>query len=700
MKKTSFTLGILACLLTVSFKGRAQDDWPRQITTANGSIIRVYHPQPDSFFDDDLRFRAAFSVTQKGGADTCYGSFRAYALIATDRNRRELSLLSVNVIRMDLTATPGFIDPNALRENIECGLPGIGTGISIDRLLSLLNHVPPPRDVSEQLDHTPPNIIFWGRPSILVYMDGYPRLKWNKDYRLYVVANSPYTILESTDGWFYLYGGRHWYIAPMPEGPWHSTDYIAPDLQRARRMINSINDRDEEHRDSAREGTAGIVDVILSTTPAELIQIKGSPIFASIPGTGLQYVANSDNDIFRDSLQHQYYVLISGRWFHAGGLTGPWKYLPADSLPDDFAGIPEGSAEDRVLACVPGTQAAWEAIIDAGIPQTAMVDRRTVSTSVVYDGPARFVPIRGTRLSYAVNTSSVVLSEGNTFYCVDKGIWFVAGSSGGPWKAALRTPDDVRDIPPDCPVYHCKYVYIYGVYGDSISTGYTAGYLGSYIDGSTLVYGTGYYYPSYSGNSAFPHAWTYGSNMWYNPWFGWSLGYAVSLDWLNTATAWGEGYWTGGWWGPPDFRPPYIWHHFSGHGLYEKDIRRVTGSNYNNNVYTLRSDIPGPPAPDRLVTDTAGTVYRADPHGGWLRRDGKHWIALGNGVSATARYLDWLAGQQERGEMRMRNFHQAAGWGGSWKEVHFTATRSISTNASLGSRLTCTVVRAGSGGGK
>jgi hypothetical protein len=702
MKKNWYLTTLSALLLMASLSTRAQDDWPRQITTADGSIIRVYHPQPDSFFDDDLRFRAAFSVIKKGGGDTCYGSFRAYALIATDRNSRELSLLSTNVFRLDLAGSPGFIERDALKESIECGLPGIGGGISIDRLLSLLDHVPPPRDLPEQLGHTPPNIIFWGRPSILVFMDGYPRLKWNKDYGLYVVANSPYTIVESSDGWFYLHGGRHWYIAPMPEGPWHSTDYLAPDLQRAKLLINAINDKDEDHRDSAREGTAGIVDVIVSTTPAELVQIKGSPVFAPIAGTNLQYVANSDNDIFKDSVRHQYYVLISGRWFVAGGLTGPWKYLSADSLPADFRAIPEGSAEDRILASVPGTQAAWEALIDAGIPQTALIDRRTVRAGVGYDGVPRFAAIKGTRLSYAVNTSSVVLRDGNLFYCVDKGIWFVAGSANGPWSAATRTPDDVRLIPPDCPVYHCKYVYIYGVSGNLISTGYTAGYLGSYIDGPTLVYGTGYYYPSYTGNSAFPHPWTYGFNMWYNPWFGWSLGYAVSLDWLNTTTAWGEGYWTGGWWGPTDFRPPYIWHHFSGHGLYEKDIRRVTGSNYNNNVYTLRRDIPGTPATDRLVTDTAGRVYRSDLRHGWMRRDGLRWTPLDTGNVLAVRYLDWFAAQEERGEMRKRNFRQAAGWtmNAPFLPDHFTATRSISTSASLGSRLTWTVVRAGSGDGK
>ncbi|HVS98635.1 MAG TPA: hypothetical protein VHE54_19215 [Puia sp.] len=660
MKKISFWPVLLTVPMIVSLPARAQDDWPRQITAADGSIIRVYHPQPDSFFDNNLRFRAAFSVVRKGGGDSCFGSFCAYALIGTDRNARQLAVLSANLIRMDLAGTPAFIEAGVLKETIECGLPGIGSGISIDRLLSMMDYVPAPRDLSTGLAHDPPNIIFWGRPSILVFIDGYPRLKWDKDYGLYVVANSPYTIVESSDGWFYLYGGRHWYIAPMPEGPWHPTDYTAPDLQKAKRLINGINDRDADHADSARERTGGIVDVITSTTPAELVRIKGSPVFSAIPGTNLQYIANSDNDIFRDSLRHQYYLLISGRWFCSAGLTGPWKYFPADSLPPDFAAIPEGSPEDRVLASVPGTLAAWEAIIDAGIPQTAIIDRRAVTATIVYDGAPRFASIRGTRLQYATNTAAVVLREGGAYYCLDKGIWFISRGAGGPWTASTKRPDEVASIPPDCPVYHSKYVYIYGVDGDRITTGYTSGYLGAYVDGSTLVFGTGYYYPSYMGNFACPRPWTFGFNMWYNPWFGWTLGAAVSPDWLNTATAWGEGYWNSGWWGPPGYRPPYIWHHFSGQGLYEWDVHRVAGSSYNNNVYSLRRDVPGLPAPDRLIADTAGHVYRFDAAAGWMRRSGDRWSAQDKGDVST--YLDRLSAQQERGEMRTRNFRQAAGW--------------------------------------
>jgi len=53
-------------------------------------------------------------------------------------------------------------------------------------------------------------------------------------------------------------------------------------------------------------------------------------------------------------------------------------------------------------------------------------------------------------------------------------------------------PDDVQDIPPDNPHYNVKYVYIYDSTPDVSYVGYTPAYMGSYVYGPCVVYGTGY----------------------------------------------------------------------------------------------------------------------------------------------------------------------------------------------------------------
>ncbi|HWB91191.1 MAG TPA: hypothetical protein VG605_05045, partial [Puia sp.] len=580
-------------------------------------------------------------------------------------NSRTMNIVDANIARMDLASPYDSAAAAALRETLECGFASIGRDISLDRVITMLETIPTPHELSWGLDHTPPRIIVWGNRSILVMIDGIPRLKWNKEYGAYVVANSPYTIIASTDGWYYLYGSHHWYIAPSPEGPYHHTTYIAPELQRVTGLIEDVNNQDTEHEDTLREGHGGIVDIIMTLTPAELLQFRGGPVFMPISGTRLLYLSNSNNDIFLDSLRRRYFTVLSGRWFAAKGLTGPWQYIPADSLPGDFWRIPEGSPEDRVLACIPGTAAAREALVEASIPQTALVDRRAATTHVAFDGPPRFAAIRGTHLEYALNTSSEVLKLDKMLYCVDQGVWFCATNGAGPWVPCTHRPAEVSRIPPDYPVYNCKYVYIYSADSNYISTGYTAGYLGSYPDGHTLVYGTGYYSPCYTGNAAFPRPWTYGFNMWYNPWYGWSLGYDFSLDWLNTAMAWGLGYWTGGWWGPAAYRPPYIWHHFSGHGLYEKDIRRAAGSSYNNNIYLLRRDVVSRAVAEHVVTDGTGNVFCPDGRDGWMRRDATGWTAIALNDSITTAFLGRLNRKQQRGTMRVLNFRLANGGAGA-----------------------------------
>src|SRR6201999_3314791 len=162
---------------------------------------------------------------------------------------------------------------------------------------------------------------------------------------------------------------------------------------------------------------------IVSTSPAELIQTDGQPSLTSIPGTSLSYASNSSNDIFQDQ-GGKYYVLISGRWYTSSSLTGGWHYVASNSLPADFAKIPEGSPKDNVLASVAGTDAAREAIMDAQIPQTAKVDRNSATTTVNYDGEPQFSPLQGTDMQYATNSGSNVIEDHGVYYTVDNGVWF------------------------------------------------------------------------------------------------------------------------------------------------------------------------------------------------------------------------------------------------------------------------------------
>ncbi len=144
-----------------------------------------------------------------------------------------------------------------------------------------------------------------------------------------------------------------------------------------------------------------------------------------------------------------YFILVSGRWYHAKSLEkGPWEYIASDKLPGDFAKIPEGSDKDGVLASVAGTDASKEAVLDAQIPQTAKVDRKTATTTVKYDGKPEFKPIESTTISYAVNTSSTVLKIDNKYYVCDNAVWFSGANAEGPGPYATKCRTKYRKYRP------------------------------------------------------------------------------------------------------------------------------------------------------------------------------------------------------------------------------------------------------------
>src|SRR5262249_15480342 len=160
-------------------------------------------------------------------------------------------------------------------------------------------------------------------------------------------------------------------------------------------------------------------------------------------GTALQYAADSDSQLFFHSDERSLYLLLSGRWFKASSLNGPWRYVAPHDLPPDFAKIPANSPQAIVLASVPDTRQAESAVIANSVPTTATVSRRTTKIELNYDGEPKFKPIEGTTMSYAINANVPVIRASDEFYAVDNAVWFVAKSAAGPWEVATEVPEEI-----------------------------------------------------------------------------------------------------------------------------------------------------------------------------------------------------------------------------------------------------------------
>lgn len=685
---------------------QTQPEWPKTITTSDGTIIDLYQPQTEAFAGNTLKSRSAISIREPGSQDPVFGVCWSTDRVSTDRDTREVNIESVRVDHLRLPGDSTKAEAGLVRTALETYIPRVAARESLDEVLESLDEDLQETSLTADINNRPPRLIFRSQPSMLIRIDGDPVLRKSDRWGYDVVVNTPFTIVRFKDGKFYLYGGGHWYAATAATGPYaYTNDHVAHPLKKIARKLRKAARRNHDMPNTDTPDHQ-VYDIVVTTTPAELIQTDGNPDLVPIPGTALLYVQNSDNDIFVDTHTQQYYVLLSGRWYtaHALNENSTWSYVAPDRLPSGFAKIPEGSPKDNVLASVAGTQAAREAVIDAQVPQTAKIDRRTATTQVDYDGPPQFKPIPGTDLQYAVNTSSTVLVEAGSYYCVDNGIWFIASGSTGPWVVSDHRPAQVDRIPPGSPVYNTKFVYIYESTPDYAYMGYTPGYLNSYVDGPTVVYGTGYDYDPWIGDYFYPRPWTWGFDMDYNPWTGWGFGIGYDYDWFNDGFGfgWGPGYYDGwggwyggGWWGGATaYRPVYRhWHGGKyGHrrGGYYGDratIGRDTHMHmrYNNNVYRGRMGVVARPRTDAgafgrpggwrqgynpVFSDRQGNIYQRNAQGQWQQRMNRQWAPMGN-RPMVRQNLERQHVMQQRGQVRMQNFQRANNFGGG----HFGGMR-------------------------
>src|SRR5262249_19214652 len=179
--------------------------------------------------------------------------------------------------------------------------------------------------------------------------------------------------------------------------------------------------------------------------------------------------------------------------------TGPWTFATL-TLPDDFKKIPLEHDRSRVLASVPGTDQAAEAVLVAQIPQTARVNKKELKApEVPYQGDPQFVPIEKTTVERAVNTDKDVFKVNGKFYMCYNGVWFVGSSATGPWEVASTVPQEIYQIPVSSPANHVTYVTVEDNDDEWVTFAAAAGYTGMMVAWGCAVWGTGYYYPPYYG---------------------------------------------------------------------------------------------------------------------------------------------------------------------------------------------------------
>jgi hypothetical protein len=648
--------------------------WPREAKAADGTVITVYQPQIESWADNSLAGRAAVAVKKPGDKEPSYGVIELAARTQIDKASDVATLSSLRITKSNFPgATPGeaqsylaTLRGAVRRDSWPVSVQALQTNLAITQARS--------KQKGQAVKNDPPQILYRRQPSMLVLIDGEPVLRPVKESSVQRVINTTSLMLQDPQSQMnFLWALGRWWAAVAPTGEWKPAAVPPAPLEPVRAALDKqydpLDGKDARGKPLFPEGV--MPQIIVATKPTELLQSNGEPQMTPIPGTELLYMSNSRNDILFHLGSQSYFILVSGRWFSAKTMEGPWTFVPGSGLPGDFARIPPDHQMGDLLVSVPDTPQSREAAIANEIPQTATVQRDVKPSPVAFDGgEPKWTPIDGTPLSYAPNTQAPVIRvDPKSYYMVQNGVWFAATAPPGPYAVAVSVPAVIYTIPPSSPVHYVTYVRVYSSTPTTVFVGYTPGYYGTVVttDG-VVVFGTGYYYPAYVGTYWYP----------YPPTYGWGAGFTVGFFW---------GFAAGGGWGYPccyGGGGVYVSHHHNNINIdnsynrwgdraqagqlpanrpQTKQVGNTTvAKDANNNVYAGRD----------------GQVYRKNEGGDWQKYDGRGegWSDVNRNTdrptaqqrpAESAGSLDRQAQARDTGAARAQQYRSGGGYGGGFQ---------------------------------
>jgi len=505
--------------------------WPRAYVTAARAEMVVYQPQIASW---DGRAKmvalAAVSYQPPGASKATLGTVTLEGNTDVSLEERLVKFSPVRVTEMNFGSLPREQLQDVLAE-IQSGIPDEDRVIALDRVLAYVDRSQIIPKNLEGVKADPPKIFYSTKPAILIGFDTDPIWSPIQGNDLKFAVNTNWDVFQyESSKTFYLRNERTWLKASDVRGPWSPAGVLPDSFSK---LPADDNWKDVK---AAVPGTQPVArtlpTVFVSFEPAELILLQGEPQYSPVTGTRLLWVSNTESDMFRLGQTGAFYYLVAGRWFSAPTLTGPWTFA-TPNLPDDFQKISLSHPRSRVLASVPGTSQAAEAIMLAQVPETARVNKKdTKAPDVVYQGEPEFQPIEKTSLSRAVNTDKDIVKVGDLYYMCFQGVWFVSRSATGPWEVTGSVPGQIYEIPTSSPAHNVTYVTVVEDNDDWVTFAAVAGFTFAW---GVAMWGTGWYYPPYVRYGGFYPAYypfypTYGYGAWYNPWTG---GYGRAGGWYG-----------------------------------------------------------------------------------------------------------------------------------------------------------------------
>jgi hypothetical protein len=504
----------------------ADTGWPRTITLNHGTAV-WYQPQVQSWTNQkQILAWSAVSYTPTGAKEPALGTIKIEGPTSVSVDERVVSL-DMKITEYNFkTLSPEQVKTLVADVN---ALPQRQRVLDLDRVTAAISKSPLAVKNVEGIKADPPTVYSSQAPAILINLDGEPIWSPIKDVDLRYAVNTNWDLFEhGPTKTYYLRNEQSWIQATAITGPWSPVTSKLPDSFS--KLPADDNWKDVKAALPGKKlNSKSMPKVFYTTTPAELIVLEGQPSYLAVQGAPmLLWVNNTESDLFRMGKSGDFYFLVAGRWFRAASLDGPWTFA-TPTLPEDFKEIPVEHPRSRVLASVPGSPQATEAVLLAQIPRTARVNKKELKAPDVQyaGGKPEVKPIDGSKgVQQVVNTDKDIIKFGDLYYMCFQGVWFVSKAAEGPWEVAENIPKEVYTIPTSSPVHHVTYVTVEEDDDDEwVTFAYVAAYTGLMVGWGCAMWGSGWYYPPYGYYGGFypiyyPYPHTYGMGAWYNPYTG------------------------------------------------------------------------------------------------------------------------------------------------------------------------------------
>ncbi len=497
--------------------------WPRTYTTKNAATVVLSEPQVASWpAQKDLTMYAAVSYKAAGSTVPAFGVLTIVSRTKVDVASRLVNFDDFKLTEANFQTIPKDQLDDVISE-IKDAIPHESRVIGLDRVMAAVNDSDITPKNTQGIKADPPAIFVSDIPAVLVNLDGDPIWSPIQNNQLQFAVNTNWDLFQHPAGkTFFLRVEGSWLAAESWRGPWKQAGKLPDNFNMLPDDGNWADVKAALPGKPFEPGTYPTVYV--STVPAELVVLKGAPQYQPVAGTSLTWISNTESDVFRVGTTGTIYYLVAGRWFSAPQAKGPWTFA-TPNLPDDFKKIPLEHPRSRVLASVPGTRQAIEAIALAQVPQTAKVKRSEIKApDVAYGGgQPTFEAIPQTSVARAVNTDKDIIKVGDLYYMCYQGVWFRSTTANGPWTVTDSVPKQIYEIPISSPSHNVTYVTVEDSDDEWVEFAAAAAYTGMMIGWGAMMWDSGWYYPPYYGGyygGYYGHYPTYGYGAYYNPWTG------------------------------------------------------------------------------------------------------------------------------------------------------------------------------------